>query len=250
MTVKKFKKYFPFVSVDCVLMSIVDDKLSVLLVERRDPKGETMGLKLPGGLIYEEEDLDDAANRILNDATGMKRVQLRQFRSFGSPARTKNKEDVLWLEHASNQKIMEADADTIRIITIAYLALCKPDRKAADDEFESRHWCPIDKLPRMPFDHNEIVNEAVVEIREWIDREPAIVFHYLKKKFTASELRRTYEILYNRKLDVRNFHKRIKSLEYVIPTEDKQEGEAHRSARFYRFDKVIYNKQRAKLNKN
>lgn len=240
----------PHLSVDCVLMSIVDHKLSVLLVERWDKKGETIGLKLPGGLIYQEEDLDDAAYRILNEATGMKRVQLKQFRAFGSPERTRNKEDVLWLENASNQKIMQAYQETIRIVTIAYLALCKPDRKAADTEYESMHWVPIDNLPRMPFDHNRIVNEAVFEIRDWADREPAIVFSYLPKKFTASELRSTYEIIFNRKMDVRNFDKRMKAMSYVIPTEDVKEGLAHRSPRYYRFDKTLYNKLKIKLNKN
>ncbi|MDH6343715.1 8-oxo-dGTP diphosphatase [Parabacteroides sp. PFB2-12] len=244
------KMFNPHVSVDCVLMTIVNDKLSVLLVERKDQHGHALGLKLPGGLIYQTEDLDEAANRTLNDATGMKRVQLHQFRCFGSPMRTKNKEDVIWLESASNQKIMQAYQGSIRIITVAYLALCKPDKKTADSEYESKHWVAIDSLPRMPFDHNEIVNEAVKEIRLWIDREPAIVFNYLKKKFTASELRRTYEILYNKTLDVRNFHKKMKSWEYLLPTEDRKEGTAHRSPRYYRFDKIIYNKQRAKLNKN
>jgi len=240
----------PHVSVDCVLMSIIHDKLSVLLVERWNKKGETIGLKLPGGLIYQNEDLDEAAYRILNEATGMKRVQLKQFRAFGSPERTRNKEDVLWLESASNQKIMEAYQDTIRIVTVAYLALCKPDRKAADTEYQSLHWVPIDRLPRMPFDHNRIVDEAVKEIRNWVDHEPSILFSYLPKKFTASELRGTYEILFNKKLDVRNFDKRIKSMEYVIQTEEVKEGLAHRSPRYYRFDKTIYNKQRTKLNKN
>lgn len=239
----------PHVSVDCVLMSIIEDKLSVLLIERFDRNGVTLGLKLPGGLIYQTEDLDDAANRILNEATGMKRVQLNQFRCFGSPERTKNKEDVMWLESASKQKITSSYQGVIRIVTVAYLALCKPDRKAADSEFEYRHWMAIDELPRMPFDHNKIVDAAVIEIRNWIDREPSIVFDYLKKKFTASELRRTYEILYGKALDIRNFDKRMKSWDYVIPTEDRKVGLAHRSPRYYRFDKVIYNKQRAKLNK-
>lgn len=244
------KLFNPHVSVDCVLMSIIDDRLSVLLVERFDKNGVTLGLKLPGGLIYQTEDLDEAANRVLNEATGMKRIQLKQFRCFGSPERTQNKEDVMWLESASNQKIMDSYEGVIRIVTVAYLALCKPDRKAADSEFEFRHWVAIDEMPRMPFDHNTIVKAAVLEIRNWIDHEPSIIFNYLRKKFTASELRRTYEILYGKKLDVRNFDKRMKSWEYVIPTDDLKVGQAYRSPRYYRFDKVMYNKQRAKLSKN
>lgn len=234
---------YPHVSVDCVLLSILDDRLCVLLMERRDVDGAPIGFKLPGSLIYETEDLDDAAYRVLNEATGLKRVMLKQFRSFGSPLRTSNKEDVLWLENASLLKIN-------RIVTVAYLALCKPTGKALlDTEFETVQWCPIERLPRLPFDNKEIIEAAVQEIREWIEREPAIVFSYLRSKFTAAELRRTYEILYNKKMDIRNFHKRMKSLHYIIPTDDVKEGLSHRSPRYFRFDKVVYNKQRARLNK-
>ena len=188
----------PYVSVDCVLLGINDDKLTVLLAERKSEEGELIGYKLPGSLIYENEDLDDAAYRILNDSTGLKRVQLKQFRCFGSPARTSNRLDVMWLEATSKVKIG-------RLITVAYLALCKNSRKT----------CPAD----MPM------------------------------KFTAFQLRRTYEVIYNREMDVRNFHKKMNSLDYVVPTDDMQDGVAHRAARYYRFDKVKYNQQRSKFNK-
>lgn len=105
----------PYVSVDCVLLGINDDKLTVLLAERKSEEGELIGYKLPGSLIYENEDLDDAAYRILNDSTGLKRVQLKQFRCFGSPARTSNRLDVMWLEATSKVKIG-------RLITVAYRA--------------------------------------------------------------------------------------------------------------------------------
>ena len=195
----------PYVSVDCVLLGINDDKLTVLLAERKSEEGELIGYKLPGSLIYENEDLDDAAYRILNDSTGLKRVQLKQFRCFGSPARTSNRLDVMWLEATSKVKIG-------RLITVAYLALCKNSRKTCPaDKSDSIRWCPIDDLPRLPFDHKEVI--------------------------------------YNREMDVRNFHKKMNSLDYVVPTEDMQDGVAHRAARYYRFDKVKYNQQRSKFNK-
>ena len=134
----------PYVSVDCVLLGINDDKLTVLLAERKSEEGELIGYKLPGSLIYENEDLDDAAYRILNDSTGLKRVQLKQFRCFGSPARTSNRLDVMWLEATSKVKIG-------RLITVAYLALCKNSRKTCPaDKSDSIRWCPIDDLPRLP----------------------------------------------------------------------------------------------------
>ena len=110
-------------------------------------------------------------------------------------------------------------------------------------------WCPIDDLPRLPFDHKEIIEAAIQEIRNWVEKEPAIIFDYMPMKFTAFQLRRTYEVIYNREMDVRNFHKKMNSLDYVVPTEDMQDGVAHRAARYYRFDKVKYNQQRSKFNK-
>lgn len=233
----------PYVSVDCVLLGINDDKLTVLLAERRSESGELIGYKLPGSLIYENEDLDEAAYRILNDSTGLKRVQLRQFRCFGSPSRTANRMDVSWLEATSSVKIG-------RLITVAYLALCKNGKKKdSSDKSDGIRWCPIDELPRLPFDHQEIIEAAIQEIRSWIEKEPAIVFDYMPLKFTAYQLRRVYEVIYNREMDVRNFHKKMNSLDYVVQTSDMQNGVAHRAARYYRFDKVKYNQQRSKFNK-
>jgi hypothetical protein len=232
---------YPHVSVDCVLLGIHDEQLCVLLTERRDAGTDMTEYKLPGSLIYETEDLDAAAYRILNETTGLKRVSLKQFRSFGSPGRTANKEDVLWLENASKLKIG-------RIITVAYLALCKVKRLKISDRYGPAKWTPIARLPRLPFDHEEIIAEAVREIRVWLDMEPSIVFDYLPPLFTVSQLRRAYEIIYNKSIDVRNFHKKMNSLGYVVQTDETEQGMPHRSARFYRFDKKEYHRMRNKLN--
>lgn len=235
--------FYPHISVDCVLLGVNEDKLCVLLVERIISDSNEKHYKLPGSLIYESEDLDTAAYRVLNEATGLKRVPLKQFHSFGSPMRTKNKEDVQWLENASKMKID-------RIVTVAYLALCKMGRKVFDiDKYESVIWAPVNELPYLPFDHKEIVEAAVREIRQWVELEPSIVFDYLPVKFTAFQLRRTYEIIYNKEMDVRNFHKKMNSLEYVVRTDEMEEGVNHRAARYYRFDKVKYNKSRSNFNK-
>ena len=136
--------FYPHVSVDCVLLGTNEDKLCVLLVERQVAGSNEKHYKLPGSLIYESEDLDTAAYRVLNEATGLKRVALKQFRSFGSPARTKNKEDVQWLENASKMKIT-------RIVTVAYLALCKFGKKMTMGEMsDTLIWAPVKKLLKLP----------------------------------------------------------------------------------------------------
>ena len=233
----KTKFIHTYVSVDCVVFGFDNNQLTILLVQfSRDQSGDK-NLKLPGSLIYDQEDVDDAAQRILFELTGIKRVNLRQFRCFASPDRVRHPADMKWLGRAYQSGID-------RLITVAYLSIGKIDRKLKNiSRFKLTQWCRLDELPALPFDHNRIVEEARIEIRRWIDHDPVIIFDLLPSKFTISQLHALYEAAYNRKIDVRNFHKKVKRMEYVIPLEEKQTDVKHRAARFYRFDKVMYNKR-------
>jgi len=227
-----------YVSVDCVVFGFDKNQLNVLLVQRNTPSSTSKNLKLPGSLIYQQEDADAGAYRVLNELTGIKKMTLRQFKSFTSPKRTSNKNDVMWLENTYHNKID-------RLITVAYLSLCKINRKLNFvSKYKTVDWYPISSLPQMPFDHNQIVEEALSEIRKWVEMEPAILFELLPTKFTAAELRHLYEAIYHREYDVRNFHKKIIRMEYIVPLEEKQENVSHRAARYYKFDRVMYNKRK------
>lgn len=94
------------ISVDCVVVGFDGDGLCILLVKRDgvDDSGEFHGMKLPGSLIYEDEDLDEAAARVLFELTGLKNVNLMQFKAFGSKNRTNDPRDVLWLERAESTR--------------------------------------------------------------------------------------------------------------------------------------------------
>lgn len=229
------------VSVDCVVFGFDNNQLSVLLVQRKTLEPSDNDLKLPGSLIFQEEDADLAAHRVLHELTGIKKMTLRQFKAFTSPLRTANKEDVKWLEYTYGNKIE-------RLITIAYLYLTKINRKLnLASKYAAVQWTPISQLPEMPFDHNVIVTEALDEIRTWVEKEPALLFELLPTKFTASELRHLYEALYEQRYDVRNFHKRMMKMDYLLPLEEKQENVSHRAAKLYKFDKIQYNKRRLGL---
>ena len=226
-----------YVSVDCVMFGFDNDQLNILLVQFDRDYPEDKNLKLPGGLIYNDEDVDDAAQRILFELTGIKRMNLRQFRCFASPDRARHPADMKWLSRAYQPNID-------RLITVAYLSICKVDRKLQNiSRFKSTQWCRLNDLPVLPFDHNQIVEAARIEIKRWIDHDPAIIFDLLPGKFTISQLHALYEAVYNQKIDVRNFHKKVKAMEYVIPLEEKQVNVNHRAARYYKFDKVIYKKR-------
>ena len=194
------------ISVDCVVIGFDGEQLKVLLVKRAgEDNGEVYhDMKLPGSLIYMDEDLDEAAQRVLYELTGLKNVNLMQFKAFGSKNRTSNPKDVRWLERAMQSRVE-------RIVTI---------------------------------DHNLIIKEAMTYIRQFVEFNPSMLFELLSRKFTAAQLRTLFELVYDKVVDVRNFHKKIAMMEYVVPLEEKQQGVAHRAARYYKFDKKIYNKVR------
>ena len=205
------------ISVDCVVIGFDGEQLKVLLVKRAgEDNGEVYhDMKLPGSLIYMDEDLDEAAQRVLYELTGLKNVNLMQFKAFGSKNRTSNPKDVRWLERAMQSRVE-------RIVTIAYLSMVKI----------------------LAFDHNLIIKEAMTYIRQFVEFNPSMLFELLSRKFTAAQLRTLFELVYDKVVDVRNFHKKIAMMEYVVPLEEKQQGVAHRAARYYKFDKKIYNKVR------
>ncbi len=232
-------KYNPHVSVDCVLFGFDGSHLNVLLVEKTGLSSRRMArasMKLPGRLIYRDENLDTAASDVLESMTGIRKSNLQQFKAFGAPGRTNNREDLRWLEGQVFMKIQ-------RVITIAYMSTIRisTSLRVFSSEFNAR-WCPIDSVPNLIFDHNEILAEALLHLRHNIQLSPAFLFKLLPTKFTALELRKLYETVLGKSIDVRNFHKKIMTMPYIKSLEERQQNVAHRAARYYRFDKQAYNK--------
>lgn len=105
-------------------------------------------------------------------------------------------------------------------------------------------WVAIPDIRQLAFDHNLIIREALTYIRQFTEFNPSALFELLPRKFTAAQLRTLFELLLGKPIDVRNFHKKISMMEYVVPLDEREQGVAHRAARYYRFDKKIYNKKR------
>ena len=120
-----------------------------------------------------------------------------QFKAFGSKNRTSNPKDVRWLERAMQSKVE-------RIVTIAYLSMVKIDR-ALDknlDEFQAC-WVALKDIKTLAFDHNLIIREALIYIRQFVEFNPSMLFDLLPRKFTASQLRILFELVYDKAVDVR-----------------------------------------------
>lgn len=229
------------VSVDCVLIGFDGEQFRVLLVRQvgKQADGELNDMKLPGSLIYADENLDEAAQRVLTELTGLKNVKMTQFKSYGSKDRTSNPKDVLWLERF--HRITENKVG--RIVTIAYLSLLKIDQR--NKQLTSTYdacWMPVSEVKSLAFDHYQILQDALSNIRHYVEYTPSVMFDLLPRKFTAAQLRVLFQLVFEKAYDIRNFHKKISLMPYVVPMEEKEKGVAHRAARYFKFDRVIYNK--------
>lgn len=227
--------FYPHVSVDCVVFGFDGEKLKVILIERTINEQNELynDKKLPGSLIFNEEDLDVSANRVLTELTGLKNIYLSQFRTFGSPDRTKNPRDIFWLENTTKLKIG-------RIITTGYVAMVKIDRKLQfNSETTTAKWYDVAEVAKMSlaFDHNEIIQWGLQHIRNQVEIQPHLLFELLPTKFTISQLRTLYDVINQVKSDVRNFQKKVAQMPYVVALDELEKGVPHRAARLYKYKK-------------
>ena len=227
-------------SVDCTVLGFDGSRLQVLLIRRTgvDQGKEFHDMKLPGTLILDNEELDDAARRVLEELTGLKSIPLVQFHAFGSINRTKNPKDVHWLVETQKEHVH-------RIVTIAYMAFVKIGRSMLHDiEGTEALWVPVEELPPLAFDHNRIVAEAMAKLRNFASMDPSPLYALLPRKFTLTQLRNLYEVVFGTQLDPANFYKKMTQMPYLVALDEREKGVSHRAARYYRFDKTIYNKSR------
>jgi hypothetical protein len=227
------RQYNPYVSVDCAVFGFDGKELNVLLIERhiQEKNSDCNDKKLPGSIIYMDENLDEAASRVLTELTGLKNIPLSQFHSFGDPGRSENPRDILWLEKTTHTKIE-------RIVTVGYVALIKTNRKITlDSEDRSANWYNVRETAKMnlAFDHSLIIRKGLEYIKHWLRAEPYLMFKLLPRKFTLSQLRLLYDAIHQMKSDVRNFRKKIKQWENLVILDEFEKNTSHRAGRLYKY---------------
>ncbi|MDI6401276.1 NUDIX domain-containing protein [Balneolaceae bacterium ANBcel3] len=215
---------FP-VALDGIIFGFDRQALNLLLI-KRDFEPEKEKWSLMGGFLREAENLDDAASRIVTSLTGLKNVYMEQLYGFG-----------------------RHDRDPVeRTISIAYYALINIHDH--DEDLVRRYsaqWFPIDELPELIFDHQEMVEAAKARLRYKAARQP-VGFELLPGKFTLPELQQLYEAIYETELDKRNFRRRMLSMGVLVKTDEKQKGFSKRGAWYYTFDKEKYKKMSSPVN--
>lgn len=198
------------VTVDLVVFTIREGTLHALLVERGQlPFAGRWAL--PGGFIRDES-LEEAAQRELEEETGVRDVYLEQLFTFGEPRRDPRG----------------------RVVTVAYFALIRDGAApVGGGDAASARWWPVADRPRLAFDHDSILDYAVERLRAKLEYT-TVGFQLLPRKFTLGQLQRVYEAILGRQLDKRNFRRKLGLLGVLTPLKERI-GEGGRPAQLYAF---------------
>lgn len=210
----------PGLTVDCVIfgLDLEEESLKVMLIERELEPFKGMWA-IPGGFVHDSETLTEAATRELREETGIKDIFLEQLYTFGNPGRDPRG----W------------------VVSVAYYALVSPEQHSIHAATDARQakWFPVTTLPHLAFDHAQILGTALERIRGKLTYAP-IGFELLPNKFTIKQIQKLYEIVLGRKLDNRNFRKKIFVMDVLRELNEMQKGVSHRAARLYKFDERKY----------
>ncbi len=214
---KNQEKYL--VAVDCIIFGFDSNKLKLLLFKRKvEPlKGKW---SLIGAFIKENMTINDAAKIILEESTGLKDVYLQEVKTYS-----------------------ETDRDPgERVISVGYYSLLRIDgfKLKSVEKFDAK-WFDLDEIPELILDHKQMVDDAIQELRKKAKTQ-LIGIELLPENFTIPQLQQLYECIYNRKIDNRNFRKKIVSFDLLINTGEKDKSSSKKGAFLYKFNREKFNK--------
>ncbi|RPD91796.1 NUDIX hydrolase [Aureibaculum marinum] len=204
-------------AVDCIIFGFDKKDLKVLLV-KRDFEPEKGKWSLIGGFLKRNENLDEAANRVLNTLTGIKDIYMEQFYTYS-----------------------EIDRDPgQRTISVAYFALIDVHSHQFDGILiDGAQWFKLNKRPQLIFDHNQMVQKAINRLRRKTQTKP-IGFELLPEKFTMRQLQNLYESILDCKLDKRNFINKVNQLDILDKLDEKDMTSSRKGSFLYRFNEKKY----------
>lgn len=230
--------FLPSVSLDCVIFGFHENQLKVLLLKMK----KSDHWALPGGFVFKDEDIEDAAIRVLQERTGLNDIFLQQFHVFGAAQRSD------WNIHRKQYKkigIEMSDDNWLlkRFVTVGYYALVEFNNvnPTPDSSAEACEWWDLNEIDELFMDHKKILDKALDTLRLQLNHLP-IGYNLLPHKFTMPELQKLYETILNKKLDRRNFQRRMTGFGILKRLKETRKGGAHRAPYLYSFDMRKYQK--------
>ena len=205
------------VAVDCIIFGFDGQELKLLLI-KRSFEPEKNKWSLMGGFLKPDETLDEAANRVLNQLTGLEGVYLEQLHTFSDPSRDPEE----------------------RTISVAYFALIDIHQYETQiSEAYHAEWFLLNKKPRLIFDHDDMVRMAQKQLRYRAAIHP-ILFELLPQRFTVPQLQSLYEGVYDTLFDNRNFTRKLMSTGLLIKQKEKDKSSSKKGAFYYKLNKRKY----------
>lgn len=206
-----------YVAVDCIIMGFRDNELNILIAKRpfEPMKG---GWSLMGGFVNEAESINEAAERVLGEFTGIADIFMEQVGAYGE----------------INRDLGE------RVISIAYFALVNIDEfdTSLVEKYDAR-WVRLTQLPELVFDHNKMVRDTINILQRKAAVKP-IGFNLLHEQFTLPTLQSLYESIYQETIDKRNFRKKLLTMDILEKLDEKDKGSSKKGAFYYKFNKEKY----------
>ena len=196
------------------IFTIDKGKLKILLVKRKNNSYQGHWA-LTGGALYNDEDLEDGLNREIYEKTGLEHIEVKLANVFGK----KNRSPVMRMVAVTY----------IGIIDASKVEIAKSTLKTSNAE-----WFSIDEVPHLAYDHNEIIVDAIKKLKEEILKTDLLKV-FFPNGFTLPELQKVYESILEKKLDRRNFRKKILNMDMIIPTEEEKIFEGKKKAKIYIF---------------
>jgi 8-oxo-dGTP diphosphatase len=228
--------YLSHLSIDCVVFGYADGDLKVLL-NKLSFFEESIGL--PGGFIHKNEDIDQAAKRILFERTSLENIYLEQFKAFGK----KNRSDFIFTKKLKNYLKLNSDFKAIitsnwmkqRFISLGYYALVDINKVKVKKNIldESAEWYSIQNIPKLIYDHNEILFEGLKSLRNDFDTK-LIGFNLLPETFTMKDIQLMYESVFEKTFARNNFQKKILDFGILERLEKKFTGAANKAPYLYK----------------
>ncbi|MGB5818732.1 MAG: NUDIX domain-containing protein [Saonia sp.] len=239
----QIEDFLPNHSVDCVILGYENQQLKVLLLQWK-MNGSWC---LPGGFIFKNEDIDDAAHRVLQERTCLNEIFLNQFHTFGRQHRAAqpNSNEYRLLTESmyklgfTKPKVLQWFNK--RFITTGYFALVDIARARPQPDFLSAvcEWKDVGTIPPLILDHQEILEKAIEHLRLRLNYVP-LGLSLLPIKFTMQDLQKLYEAILDKPLERSNFQRKILKLDFLNRHEKQMTGAANKAPYLYSFKSRKY----------
>lgn len=211
-------------AVDCIVFGVEENKLRLLVFEREvEPLAGEWSLL--GSFVNLSESISNAASRILLELTGLDNIYMEQLHCFGEPGRDPGGS----------------------VVSVAYWSLIKINQSDIDFNIDNHkaRWVGVDEMPDLILDHGDMVAMAINRLRERARFYP-VGFELVPKEFTLLQLLGVYEAIFDRKIDDRNFRKKILKSGLLIALDKKDKSTSRKGSYLYEFNQSTYHELQSK----